>query len=220
MERDKQGCLEIDARASGCLATADRDGDSPPLPQEPESNFSQVAGATFSDNSLHSGHLNSNHVCGAWSLCVHSSNTGQPLACTRRRQSVKWAGTFADAHIRGVLSSIDMWPLRGMVRTERMASSYCSLEGFPVKPVSWSTLRDFADLVSVLEVNKSWVAAPWLSHVLKYLSRYPAWQFFFILADCEYYWSKIAKGSKEDKGKFDEEKNIHMFLFGIWASSW
>lgn len=87
--------------------------------------------------------------------CVFIPQTWASLWPALGEDSVKWAGTFADAHIRGVLSSSDMWPLRGMVRTERMASSYCSLEGFPVKPVSWSTLRDFADLVSVLEVNKS-----------------------------------------------------------------
>lgn len=39
MWRVKQGCLKIVARSSGCLAMADRDGNSTSLPQEPEFNF-------------------------------------------------------------------------------------------------------------------------------------------------------------------------------------
>ena len=60
--RVRQGCLKIDARSSGCLATANIDGNSTSLPQESESNFLQVSGSVFLDNSLHSGHLHLHHM--------------------------------------------------------------------------------------------------------------------------------------------------------------
>ena len=61
-----------------------------------------------------------------------------------------WAGTSAGAQIQGGSSSSDVWLLCGMVRTRGWAPLTGSWKAV-AKPISWTTLCDFARIVSVLK---------------------------------------------------------------------
>lgn len=102
MERDKQGCLETDARSSGCPATAGKDGNSTPLPWEPESNFSEAVGAVFLNSSLQHGHSPSNQKGGCRKPTCSFLKPRASLWLALQRQSCRWTGVSAKDQIQGV----------------------------------------------------------------------------------------------------------------------
>lgn len=136
MWRETSGAAwRFDARSTSCLATAEGYGMGTqlcfPRSLNPTSHKLLV---------LHS--QTTPYITG---ICTHTNSRVpeahmfiaetevQPLACTKRIYSSRWVSALADAHIQGVPSSSDMRPLCGMVRTEKMVSSYLRLGRCPSK---------------------------------------------------------------------------------------
>lgn len=142
VERDKQACLDTDARNCGYLATSDKDGNLTLLPEKPESNFSQVAEWSI---------LWTPHIIWRYSSIISGGQgmlfeTKSSLWFLREGKPDPYRYWHRSLHLSYRRSHT--WPLRGLLE-HRKWSLVCHLEGFPVKPISWTVLHSSTCLVLV-----------------------------------------------------------------------